>query len=188
MKKIFIVLALFLAGVMVFQTEASAARKSRAAKIKHADKNKDGVVDKKEKHMEKKWEEKKRSEANTWWEKRADTNNDGVVDGAELNQWKALEKERLDLNADGKIDPKERRTSWRHARCRVNTATEQKYDTNSDGWLETEEVRKMLMDRTNLIKVTGRAKVDSVMEEEYDMNRDGIIDHLEAEALKEDLE
>ena len=156
------------------------------ARLKHADKNKDGVVDKKEIHMEKQWEQKQRAKVTSWWERRADTNGDGVVEADELAAWKQLSKERLDLNNDGVIDAKERRLSWRHARARVNTALEKKYDANSDGWLEPAEVKEMLKDRYTLIKTEGKAKVDTAIEEDYDTNEDGVIDAQEAEAMEVD--
>ncbi len=149
--------------------------KAQPGKFKHADRNKDGVVDRKEMLMEKKWEKKQKSKVNTWWERRADTNKDGIVDAGELSSWKKLERERIDLDGDGVISPKERRLCWRHARSRVNTASEAKYDVNNDGWLEPEEVKEFLKDRYVLIKTKGQAKVDSLIEEEYDTDNDGII-------------
>jgi len=158
------------------------------ARYKHADKNKDGVVTPKEWHMEKNWEQKQRSKVNTWWEKRADTNNDGKVDSTELSNWKNLQRERIDMNQDGEIDAKERRLSWRHAKSKVNTSLEAKYDDNHDGWLEPSEIRDMLNDRYLVIQTNGKAKVDTPLEAEYDANADGIIDIDEAEILREDLD
>ena len=157
------------------------------AKTKHADKNKDGVVDKKEWHMEKVWEEKQKSKANTWWEQRADTNKDGIVSDAERNAWKKLEKERIDLNGDGVIGPKERRLAWCHAKSRINTPLEAQYDDNKDGWLEPAEAQNYLEARYVLIKTDGKAKVNSKLEEEYDADGDGVLSLDEAQDLKEDL-
>ena len=167
---------------------ANPPKPPKVVKFKHTDKNKDGVVDKKEMQMEKEWEQKQRSRVNTWWEKRADTNNDGKVDANELSAWKKLEKERIDLNNDGVIDAKEKRLSWRHGRSKVNTALEQKYDKNSDGWLEPDEIKELLKDKHALIKTQGKAKVDTAIEAEYDTDKDGIIDASEAKALKEDTQ
>ena len=166
----------------------SAAQPGMGAKFKHTDKNNDGIVDNKERHMEKAWEHKVRTSVNNWWERRADTNGDGTVDSNELSAWKTLEKERIDLNNDGVIDAKERRLCWRHGRSKVNTAIEAKYDKNSDGWLDPEEVREMLKAKHALILSNGQAKVDSELEEEYDINNDGVIDLKEAELLKEDTQ
>jgi Ca2+-binding EF-hand superfamily protein len=157
-------------------------------KYKHADKNKDGVVDKKEMHMEKQWEQKQRSKVNTRWEKKADTNGDGIVDANEASAWEKLEKEQLDLNNDGIIDAKEKRLYWQHSRAKVNTAIEKKYDANGDGWLEPAEAKEMLKDKQVLIKTHGKAKVDTALEAEYDTNGDGVIDAKEAEAMKQDTQ
>jgi Ca2+-binding EF-hand superfamily protein len=160
----------------------------KPAPIRHADKNKDGVVDKKEIKMEKQWEHKQRAKVNTWWEDRADTNNDGKVDAQELASWKQLTKERIDLNNDGQIDAKERRLCWQHTRSKVNTPVEKKYDKNGNGWLEPEEAKEMLKDKYTLIQTQGKAKVDTQLEKEYDTNSDGVIDKLEAVGLKGDLQ
>lgn len=182
------VVFIFAVLILSFSGYVSAAQSGKGPKFKHADKNKDGIVDKNEWRMEHSWESKQRSKVNNWWEKKADTNGDGVVDSNELSAWKTLEKERLDLNNDGVIDAKERRLSWRHGRSRVNTELEKKYDKNSNGWLEPEEIREMLKDKYALIKTNGQAKVDSELEEEYDTNNDGVIDSSEAESLKEDTQ
>jgi len=174
-------------AVMAFPFIAIAKDGKSEAKFKHADRNKDGTVDSKEMRMEKEWEQRQRSKVNNWWEKRADTNNDGKVDAGELAAWKKLEKERIDLNNDGVIDAKEKRLSWRHARSRVNTPLESKYDKNSNGWLEPDEVKAMLRDKHELIKTSGKAKVDTEVEKEYDKNKDGVIDANEAKDLKDDV-
>ena len=168
-----------------FYSHASA--KPPAAVYKHADKNDDGIVTKKEWNMEKNWEQRKQSQVNTWWESRADTNNDGRVDNSELAVWKKLEKERIDLNGDGIIDAKEKRLSWRYVKSKVNTALEKKYDANQDGWLEASEVKNMLRDRYALIQTNGKVKVDTPIEAEYDADGDGILDLKEVEDLKADL-
>jgi Ca2+-binding EF-hand superfamily protein len=175
-------------AVSVAFIRPAAAVPAKSEKLKHADKNKDGTVDKKERHMEEEWEHKQRSKVNTWWEKRADTNHDGTVDSNELAAWKKLTKERIDLNQDGVIDAKEKRLSWRHAFARVNTPLEQKYDKNGDGWLEPGEIRELLKDKALLIQTNGKAKVDTPHEAEYDANGDGVLDRGEAKTLKSDLE
>ena len=187
MYKRLMLITIMVLALAVFVSQAL-AKPPAEARLKLTDKNKDGVVDKKEIHMEKQREQKQRAKVNTWWEKRADTNNDGTVDSAELASWKKLTKERIDLNNDGVIDAKERRLSWRHARSRVNTALEKKYDANGDGWLEPAEIKELLKDRYALIKTKGKAKVDTAIEEDYDKNEDGAIDAQEAEAMKEDTQ
>ncbi|OGX16985.1 MAG: hypothetical protein A3K83_07015 [Omnitrophica WOR_2 bacterium RBG_13_44_8b] len=181
------IVALVMTVVMAFPFIAMAKQADKATRFEHADRNDDGTVDRKEMRMEKAWEHKQSSRVNTWWEKRADTNNDGKVDADELAAWKKLEKERIDLNNDGVIDPKEKRLSWRHARSRVNTPLEAKYDKNSNGWLEPDEVRALLADKLEVIKTSGKAKVDTEIEKEYDKNKDGVIDENEAKYLKDDL-
>lgn len=173
--------------VLVCSISTIAAPPDMAIRHRHADRNKDGVVDRKEMYMQKKWEQKYRANVNTWWERRADTNGDGKVDANELSAWRKLERERIDLNNDGVIDAKERRLCWRHARSRVNTPLERKYDKNHDGWLEPDEVRELLQDKYKLIKTHGKAGVDTLTEAEYDINGDGLIDSREAGALREDL-
>ncbi len=208
MKKAMVLLL----GLIFIATVAEAGPKE---KFKHADKNKDGSIDKKEMHMEKDWEHKKKEKAkdifkeadinkdgmvseseinnwkptknaNSWWKKRADTNNDGVVSEEEVAAWKKLCREKMDLNGDGKIDPKERRKCWRHAKSKANTVIEKKYDSNKDGWLQESEVKEMLKDKRELIKTKGKAKADTEVEKEYDANKDGVIDSNEAESMKED--
>jgi Ca2+-binding EF-hand superfamily protein len=184
-KKTVLIFAVLL---LSFSGYVSAAQAGKGVKFKHTDKNKDGIIDKKELRMEETWEHKQRSRVNNWWERMADTNGDGTVDGNELSAWKTLEKERIDLNNDGIIDAKERRLCWRHARSKVNTELEKKYDINSNGWLEPEEIREMLKAKHALIETNGQAKVDSDSEAEYDINNDGVIDSSEAGALKEDIQ
>ena len=183
-KVVTLLLAVVFGGVLSLPALAGP---TSAERLKHADKNKDGTVDAKERHQEKVWEHKQGSKVNTWWENRADTDNDGKVDSNELSVWRTLEKERIDLNNDGVISAKEKRLCWRHARSRVNTDLEAKYDTNSDGWLEPSEAQELLKDRYTIIKSQGQAKVDSLLEEEYDANNDGLIDSGELEELKQDL-
>ncbi|MFC1621274.1 hypothetical protein ACFL2G_03110 [Candidatus Omnitrophota bacterium] len=190
-KRFFVLLTAMCFVFLIAQPGAYAGRKGKAAKFKHADKNKDGMLNKKEIHMEKKWEErhkvKGQSKVNTWWEKHADTNSDGVVDGDESAAWKKLQRERIDLNGDGTIDAKEKRLCWRHGKSKVNTAMERKYDINSNGFLEPEEVKAMLKDKHLLVKTNGKAKVDSEIEQGYDTNNNGMIDKNEAKDMAEDL-
>ncbi len=156
-------------------------------KLRHADRNKDGVITRKEWQMEKKWEHRQHlKKVNTWWERMADTDGNGIVDEKELSAWKKLEKEKIDLNADGVISAKERRLCWRHARSRVNNPLEEKYDINSDGWLEPSEVKNLLRDKYLLVKTKGKAKVDTALEAAYDSDENGIIDPQEAKQMFED--
>jgi len=117
-KRVFIFVALFLA--FAFGAVFAAGHGRPAAS--HVDKNKDGVVDRKEIQMEK-------SEVNTPWERRLDTDKDGIVEKNEV----ANNKEGMDLNNDGIVDRVERRRAWLHSRAKVDTSLEAKYDTNADG-------------------------------------------------------
>jgi len=211
MKRIFIV------AVSLFFLVSVAEAGQKDAKFKHADKNKDGAIDKKEMHMEKDWENKKKEKAkkifkeadankdgvvdeaeinnwkpskkaNSWWKKKADTNNDGVVSEEEVAAWKKLCNEKMDLNGDGKIDEKEKRKCWRHAKSKVNTKVEKQFDANQDGWLDESEVKAMLKAKHEMIKTKGKVKADTEIEKEYDSNKDGMIDSEEAKTMKEDVE
>ncbi len=81
-------LGLFTVLVSLCLVSLVSAETPRDVKFKHADRNKDGTVDKKEMHMEKAWEQKQKAKVNTWWKKRVDTNGDGKVDSNELAAWK----------------------------------------------------------------------------------------------------
>jgi len=150
------------------------------ARIRHADKNKDGVVDSKEIKMEK-------SEVNTPWENKADVDNDGRVEKAEAAAWRELKRERADLNNDGVLDSSEKRLFWKYGERKVDNPIEAKYDLNGDGWLSPAESRELLKDKRTLIKTDGKAKVDTAIEAEYDTNADGILDASEAKYMNDDL-
>ena len=156
-------------------------------RAKHADKNKDGVVTKKEWQKEKAWERTKKSEVNTRWEEKADTNDDGMVSQRERYEWKEKQEELADINNDGVVDNKEKRLTWKYARSKVNTSLEKKYDTDGSGYLEPDEARVMLEDRYAVIQSNGKAVVNTPIEAEYDTDNNGIIDSDEAEELKDDL-
>ncbi len=185
-----IMLVVFMLCSIQFTAEAKGKNK-----FENIDKNKDNVIDKKEWHMKKKEvkeksienKNKNKDRVHSWWKSRADVNMDGVVDEKELAAWKKLQKERIDLDGDGKISAKERRLCWRHARSKVNNPLEKEYDENGDGWLQPEEVKKFLQARHELRMTKGNAKVDSELEEEYDTNNDGILDTDELKVLKDDL-
>ncbi|MDD5194417.1 MAG: hypothetical protein PHQ96_01915 [Candidatus Omnitrophica bacterium] len=176
----FVILVLFYS----FWASAAPTMQQREA---HADRNDDGVVDRKERQIEKNWEHKQESKVNKWWENKADTNNDGIVDSSELASWKTIEKEHIDLNADGTVDAKEIRLSWKELKQRANTPLEKKYDYDSDGWLAPSEATQMLKDKYTLLQTNSQARVDTEIEGKYDTNNDGIIDAQEAGDLKEDL-
>ena len=151
------VMVLFAALCFMLPAQADVTRQE---KLKHADKNRDSVVDNKEMRMEKNWERSHDAQVNTTAEKKADTNGDGVLSSAEKVK----------------------------VRSKANTEAEKKYDENDDGWLDATEGKAYLEDKYIIIKTEGKAKVDSSLEEPYDTNKDGVIDANEAQALKKHLE
>ncbi len=188
MKRILFFAVFFFLVTLTFSMDAFAERGKR---FEHADKNKDGSIDKKEWKMEQEWEHRhkeREQKAESWWKRHADTDGDGVVSEAERAAWKEKEKERIDLDGDGVISPKEKRLCWRHAKSKVNKPLEKQFDANSDGWLQPEEVKEMLKYKYEMVKTHGQAKVDTEIEEGYDADGNGVIDKKEAEVLKEDLD
>ena len=126
----------------------------RSPKFKHADRNKDGTVDKFEWRQEKKWENKQRQ--------RADRNNDGVVTRKEKRSyWKhthsrvntALEG-KYDSNADGWLQPQEAKEFLQDrytliktkGKAKVDSALEEEYDTDADGILDMKEIEDLRED------------------------------------------
>lgn len=140
-----------------------------AQKLKHADKNKDGMVDPYEMKKERQWAEGQRVKVNTWWEKKADVNKDGYVEKSEYD------------------DMRRRRMSWILAQETVDTPQEAKFDTNKDGWIDPKEARALLRAKYEVATTKGKAVVDTMIEKAYDTNNDNVIDAKEAEALLEDL-
>lgn len=127
----------FLFLIMVFvclycAVTAILAAPPKAEKFKHADKNKDGVIDAKEVKMEKSWEKSRmarhgKAKVNTPLESKYDANQDGWLDNVEAAE---LLKDRYELvKTSGK--------------ARVDSALEQAYDTNNDGVLDADEAERM---------------------------------------------
>jgi len=104
----------------------------KAEKFKHADKNKDGVIDAKEVKMERSWERSRitrrgKAKVNTPLESKYDADADGWLDDAEA---KELLKDRYELvKTSGK--------------AKVDSAFEQAYDFNNDGVLDADEAESM---------------------------------------------
>jgi len=116
-------------------------------KARHTDKNKDGVVDKKERRMKKDYLDRnddgvvdakekrlswkhKSSKVNTFLEKKYDDNGDGWLSTSE--QKDLLEDRYAMIKSDGK--------------AKVNTAIEAEYDTNDDGILDADEAEELKED------------------------------------------
>ncbi len=175
MRKFLLVLSIVALALCVFYSEALAKGKGseKARKAQRVDRNKDGILDTQKQRQAKQKLERKQKKANNWWRKRA--------------AWKEMTRQRIDMNGDGVISPKERRLSWRHARSRVNTKLEKQYDANNDGWLDPDETKSLLQARRELLKTKGKAKVDSQVEAGYDRDENGIIDAREAAAMMEDI-
>ena len=170
--------------ILMHMASLAYAQSSQETKARHADINKDGVVDKKEKKIEVGWESKKVLEINIPLEKSADLNKDGVVDGNELR----ISREKIDVNNDKVVDAREKHLAELREESKVNTVIERKYDLNSDGELDTAEKAELFKDKQAVIISEGKARVDTYQEQRYDTNRDGLIDAQEAASWKEDIE
>ena len=200
-KWIVMILVALVFGVFVFDADARWGKQ----KSKHADKNKDGKISRKEFKKEKKFEHKKkaranaskeadtaktnkyienRSDVNREWEANADADKNGKVSAGELRSYR---KTVMDKNEDGNVGAKERKTFWLRKRSRVNTQLEKKHDADNNGYIGGEEAKKMLRNRLRIINTHGKAKVDSAIESEYDANGDGVINVDEAHAIRDAL-
>ena len=118
------------------------------------DRNKDGIVDKKEIKYEK-------SKVDTNWERKADIDKDGKVEPNEMNAWKhgkakvnTPAESKYDLNGDGWLQPEEAKEYLKdryeiiktNGKAKVNTAVEAGYDTNKDGIIDASEAEAMKED------------------------------------------
>lgn len=149
-----------------------------------ADKNNDGVVTKREAHIDR-VQTHERARVNRPWEARADKNNDGHVDKAEFHKYRAKV---MDTDGNGRITRDEQRAFWHNWSCKVDSDVERKYDTNKDGILTYNEVRAPWQEQLAVIRTDGKAIVNTPLEAEFDANNDGIIDAEEAEELQLALE
>ena len=153
---------------------------ARAPWFRRADKNKDGVVTKREANVDRA-QMHERARVNRPWETQADVNNDGHVDKAEFHKYRAKV---MDTDGNGKITDDERRAFWHGWSCKVDSDIERKYDTNHDGILTYNEARVLMEDRLAVIRTDGKAIVNTPLEAEFDANDDGVIDAEEAEDLR----
>ncbi|MFH1506834.1 MAG: hypothetical protein ABIG46_00180 [Candidatus Omnitrophota bacterium] len=148
-KILFFVLILILFGV--FLTLAM-AKNDTYDKYRHADKNKDGVVDKKEYKMNKDWQKKNK-----------DKNKDGIIDAKEkrLSSWmhnrarvNTKAEALYDKNNDGYIEASEVRQMLQNkyalvkskGSAKVDSAVERVYDINNDGIIDAVEAEVLLED------------------------------------------
>lgn len=107
----------------------------RGKKFKHADKNKDGTVDKKEWKMEKKWEQtqkRKRNDAqvNTALESKYDEDGDGLLTGSERTEYLKSRYSLIQSNGKAKVD----------------SELEEEYDTDGDGIIDINEAQALKED------------------------------------------
>jgi len=142
-------------------------------KFKHADRNHDGRIDRREYRQEKKFEHKQKSIVNTPREVRADKNRNGRIDPYER---KHLKKKYHSYYTYHYVYYKSRPTL---------TYVEKQYDINGDGYLSELELNEMIEDRLTLIQTQGQAKVNTAMERKYDADGDGIISLQEAATMQE---
>lgn len=118
------------------------------------DRNKDGIVDRKEILREK-------TKVDTRWEKKADLDRDGRVEAGELKAWRHHKakvntevESKYDANSDGWLEPDEAREYLKdryrviktHGKAVVNTAAEAEYDANNDGIIDVGEAEAMRND------------------------------------------
>jgi Ca2+-binding EF-hand superfamily protein len=120
----------------------------RAAKFKHADRNKDGKISRKEWKAEKKWENRQKSKVDTAWEAKADKNDDGVVQPAEAHKAKAQ--------------------GYLNTRSAVNRPWEAKADTDNDGKVSAAELRAHHL---SVLDSDGDGKIDAAERKAYWVNR-----------------
>ncbi|MBN3040402.1 MAG: hypothetical protein JW867_04680 [Candidatus Omnitrophica bacterium] len=103
------------------------AKPPKPLNLRHADKNKDGVVTKKEIHMEKKWEKHQHSKVNSKLEAKYDSDGNGWLGPAEA---KEMLKDRYSLiQTEGK--------------AKVDSPIEAEYDINHDGIIDKEEAEDL---------------------------------------------
>ncbi|MCF7887412.1 MAG: hypothetical protein K9L71_03255 [Candidatus Omnitrophica bacterium] len=112
------------------------ARPAPWVRKEHADKNDDGMVDRKEKRIERNWERKQRIEANDKWnvnnkfENKYDYDQDGWLSPDESKD--LLEDKKIIIKSKGK--------------AKVNTAVERLYDENGDGVIDADELEEIKED------------------------------------------
>ena len=79
------------------------------------------------------------------------------------------------------------RPSWMKTEPKVTKKSEEAYDINRDGKLQTAEVKIFLRDTLAEIDKKGGVLVNSDILKEYDKSGDGIVSRYEAEALRKDV-
>lgn len=69
----------------------------------------------------------------------------------------------------------------------VKSKTEQKYDINRDGKLQTAETTVFFRDVLDIIEEKGGYTIDSDLLKPFDKNKDGVISRKEATPLQEQI-
>ncbi|MFC1592728.1 hypothetical protein ACFL4C_01800 [Candidatus Omnitrophota bacterium] len=136
MRKLFLIFVFMVSALLISQISVQAGK---GAGYKHADRNKDGVVDKKEWKTEKKVEHKQRREV-SWRHSRAKVNT-------------PLEA-KYDSDGDGWLQPDEAKELMQakyslvktHGKAKVDSALEEEYDENNDGVIDLDEAEELKAD------------------------------------------
>jgi len=137
-KKTLIILAVVF-SVFVITALVFADSSNRRMRLRHADKNKDGIVDSKEMQMEKRWEHRRQFKTDALWKKRKvnteieqkyDANNDGWLQPEEAKQ--LLQDRYTLIKTEGN--------------AKVDTTIEEAYDTNGDGIIDAKEAEALKED------------------------------------------
>lgn len=174
MRKSLAVVCVIGVGVSLCQAEPPAAARAR-----HADRNRDGVVTAREIKADKHWAQEKKAKVNTPWEARADKDHDGVVEPAEAARLNASHYFRTssavdrpwevaaDSNKDGRVD-----------RAELHAYHVSKLDANHDGAITTAERRAYWIHK--------HAVVNTAAERRYDANGDGYLNWEEGRAFLKD--
>ena len=101
-------------------SHARAKHSKAAARARHADRNRDGHIDRKEIRMEKAWEHKQ-AQVNNPWEEKVDKNDDGVV---------------------SPYENRKAREQYIENKSEVDKPWEEKADKNDDGVVDRHELHK----------------------------------------------
>ncbi len=170
-------LSVWLATALI--AASTQASPPHATRVRHADRNHDGVTTPREIKAEHKWERRQKAKVNTPWEARADKDNDGVVEpkeAARMNSshymrnasvvdrpWEAT----ADANKDGRVD-----------RAELHTYHLGVMDADHNGVITPAE-RK--------IHWAGKhAVVNTAAEKKYDTNGDGYLSWEEGREMLKD--
>lgn len=102
---------------------------------------------------------------------------------AGLIDYRRLQQNAEQQQAEDPDAPQPTIPSWVTTTPMVKSKTEQKYDTNRDGKLQTAETTIFLRDVLDIIDDKGGYPIDSDILKPYDKNKDGIINRFEAKVL-----